>query len=526
MRWDLPYPSQRYPVMADAAVATSQPLAVQAGIGALHDGGNAVDAALAAAVALTVIEPTSNGIGGDLFALVWDGTEVHALNASGRSPAAIDAERLIAAGHIPLRGWDAVTVPGAVSGWVALHQRFGRLDMQRLVAPAVRYAREGFRVGPVTAAAWSRAAEVFASSADFAPFLPGGRAPDPGSRFAFPDQARTLEAIAATDGAAFYTGALAEKIAAHAAAGGAPLSTDDLAAHSADWVQALALDFAGSVVYELPPNGQGIAALAALGILAHTDIAALDPDGADAIHLQAEAMKLSLSDAQAHVADPAAMTIDPRELLDDDYLAAQADRIDFGRAATPPAGEPLQRGGTVYLCTADADGMMVSLIQSNFHGFGSGLVVPDTGISLQNRGVGFSTRPGHPNVVAPRKRPFHTIIPAMAMTAQGDPLMTFGVMGGHMQPQGHVQMMLRTQLWEQNPQAALDAPRWRFESGTQLALEAAVPEAVRANLAQRGHTLLHDTSMGGFGGGQIIARHGDGWLAASDPRKEGHAAGF
>jgi gamma-glutamyltranspeptidase/glutathione hydrolase len=526
MRWDLPYASQRYPVMADAAVATSQPLAVQAGIGVLRDGGNAVDAAIAAAAALTVVEPTSNGIGSDLFALVWDGTQIWALNASGRSPAGTDAQRLIDAGEIPLRGWDAVTVPGAVSGWVALQERFGRLPLERLVAPAAHYARDGFLVGPVTAHAWSRSAEVFGSISDFAPFLPGGRAPAAGERFSFPDQARTLEAIAKTGGEAFYRGPLAQQMAAHAADNGAALTAADLAEHTADWVTPLAKTVAGTVVHELPPNGQGIAALAALGILAHTDIASLDPDSADAIHLQAEAMKLAFADAQAQVADPAAMTIDPGALLDDAYLAQRAAGIDMGQAAAPRAGDAFQRGGTVYLCTADADGMMVSLIQSNFYGFGSGVVVPGTGISLQNRGAGFSTQPGHPNVVAPRKRPFHTIIPAMAMTPEGAPLMTFGVMGGHMQPQGHVQMVLRTRLWGQNPQAALDAPRWRVEADRQLALEATVPDAVRTQLAARGHQLLDDTSMGGFGGGQIIARHGDGWLAASDPRKEGHAAGF
>jgi gamma-glutamyltranspeptidase/glutathione hydrolase len=220
------------------------------------------------------------------------------------------------------------------------------------------------------------------------------------------------------------------------------------------------------------------------------------------------------------------MTVDARALLDDGYLARRAAGIDETQAALPAPGDPPQRGGTVYLCAADADGMMVSLIQSNFYGFGSGVVVPGTGISLQNRGAGFSTRPGHPNVVAPGKRPFHTIIPAMALHRDGRPLMTFGVMGGHMQPQGHVQMMLRTQLWEQNPQAALDAPRWRVEAGTELALESGIPDQVRTDLAGRGHTLLSDTAMGGFGGGQIIARSGDGWLAASDPRKEGHAAGF
>ncbi len=525
MEWSLPYPSRRHPVLADAVVATSQPLAAQAGLQAMRDGGNAVDAAIAAAAALTVVEPTSNGIGSDLFAIVWDGAQLHGLNASGRSPATLDAQRLIDAGEIALRGWDAVTVPGAVSGWSALAERFGRLGLDRLVAPAAGYARDGFAVGPVTAAAWRYAQDAFAGIDDFAPFLPGGRAPAAGERFAFPEQAETLTAIGASGGDAFYTGVLAERIVAHAAANGSPLSAEDLAAHRPEWVTTLSQEFADVVVHELPPNGQGLAALEALGILADTDLGALHPDGAEAIHLQAEAMKLAFADAHAFIADPDVMTIDPADLLDATYLQQRQAQIDRERASAPDVGD-LQRGGTVYLCTADPDGMMVSLIQSNYYGFGSGVVVPGTGISLQNRGAGFSTQPGHPNVVGPAKRPFHTIIPGFATAADGSPLMAFGVMAGHMQPQGHVQVIARTALWGQNPQAALDAPRWRVESGLELALEEGVPDEVRSELARRGHTLLADAAVGGFGGGQAVVRTGQGYLAASDPRKEGSAVGF
>ena len=525
MDWTLPYPSRREPVLADAIVATSQPLAAQAGLNAMRDGGNAVDAAIAAAATLTVVEPTSNGIGSDLFAIVWDGSRLHGLNASGRSPAGIDAERLLEADEIPLRGWDAVTVPGAVSGWVALSERFGRLELDRLVTPAAAYARDGFAVGPVTAAAWSFAPRSYAGFEDFAPFLPGGAAPEPGQRFAFPDQAATLTLIGATNGEAFYRGELAERMAAHAGANGAPLGGDDLDAHRADWVGTLSQRFGDIEVHEIPPNGQGIAALEALGILERLDLAGLDPDGPHAIHLQAEAMKAAFADVNAHVADPDAMTIDPMALLDAGFLDRRAAGIDRARAGSPEVGR-LQAGGTVYLCTADPDGMMVSLIQSNFHGFGSGIVVPGTGISLQNRGAGFVTQPGHPNAVAPAKRPFHTIIPAFGLNADGSPSMAFGVMGGHMQPQGHTQVVLRTALWGQNVQAALDAPRWRVESGRELALEAGVAAATRAALADRGHVLLDDTTMGGFGGGQAIVKLPGGWLGASDPRKEGAAVGF
>jgi gamma-glutamyltranspeptidase/glutathione hydrolase len=523
--WRLPYPSRREPVLADAMVATSQPLAVQAGLQAMRDGGNAVDAAVAAAATLTVVEPTSNGIGSDLFAIVWDGARLHGLNASGRSPARLDPEPLLGLASIPLRGWDAVTVPGAVSGWVALQERFGRLGLDRLVAPAAGYARDGYAVGPVTAGAWAKSAEVFGDMADFAVFLPGGRSPQAGERFTFPDQADTLTAIGASAGASFYRGELAERIAAHAAANGSALDGADLATHSVEWVDTLTQAFGEVVLHEIPPNGQGLAALQALGVTARLGLAGDDPDSADSIHLQAEAMKQAFADAQEQIADPAAMTIDPRRLLTPDHLDACAQRIEVGAAGDPAVGG-LQRGGTVYLCAADPDGMMVSLIQSNFHGFGSGVVVPGTGISLQNRGAGFSTTPGHPNVVGPAKRPFSTIIPGFVTHRDGSPAMAFGVMGGHMQPQGHLQVVLRTALWGQNPQAALDAPRWRVESGRQLALEAAIPAAVRDDLVKRGHQLLDDASMGGFGGGQAILCTPSGWLGASDPRKEGHAAGF
>jgi gamma-glutamyltranspeptidase / glutathione hydrolase len=310
LRHDYPYATRRMPVLADHVVATSQPLAAQAGLQAMADGGNAVDAALATAIALTVVEPTSNGIGGDAFALVWDGDELHGLNASGRSPQRLDAERLGSLAAMPQHGWDPVTVPGAVSAWVTLAERFGRLPLERLVAPAARYARDGFPVGPMTAAAWARGARTFDGMPDFAAaFLPSGRAPAAGERFRFPDQATTLEAIAATRGEAFYLGKLAERMADHARAQGGTLRENDLAEHRATWVAPLRQTYRDIELVELPPNGQGLVALIALGILGHFDLASLQPDGAEAIHLQAEALKLAFADARRHLADPEAMVV-------------------------------------------------------------------------------------------------------------------------------------------------------------------------------------------------------------------------
>jgi gamma-glutamyltranspeptidase / glutathione hydrolase len=526
MDWSLPHPSRRQPVLADRVVATSQPLAAQAGLEALRRGGNAVDAAVATAMALTVVEPTSNGIGGDAFAIVAepDGT-IHGLNASGRSPAALAAGRLLGRDAMPLLGWDTVTVPGAPSAWAALVGRFGRLDLEVLARPAVHYAAEGYPVSPVTAEAWRVAERTFTGMDDFAAaFLPRGRAPRAGERFALPDAAHTLERIAATAAEDLYRGELAERIAAHAAATGGTLSAEDLAAHHAEWVDTLTVGYRDRVVHELPPNGQGIAALQALGILEGTDVAAHDPDGPAAVHLQVEALKLAFADAHAFVADPEHMTVPARALLERGYLAEQARRIDPLRAGDPGHGTP-PGGGTVLLVTADDEGRLVSFIQSNYHGFGSGVVVPGTGIALQNRGAGFSTQPGHPNAVAPGRRPFHTIIPALA-ERDGRPELAFGVMGGPMQPQGHVQVLTRIVDHDANPQAASDAPRWRVEGGLGLALETGLPGATAAGLAARGHELREDLGMGGFGGAQLVQRVGDAWLGASDHRKDGQAVGW
>ncbi|MFQ5650122.1 MAG: gamma-glutamyltransferase family protein [bacterium] len=523
--WNFPYASQRSPVFARNTVATSQPLAAQAGVQMLLKGGNAVDAALATAITLTVVEPTSNGIGSDAFAIVWDGQTLHGLNGSGRSPRAWSPERFAGQESMPMVGWDTVTVPGAVDVWSTLSERFGRLPFRELFEPALHYADEGFHVSPGIAAQWSQAAHFFEDSPDFVEtFLPEGRAPRAGELVRFPHHTRTLAEIAATAGASFYRGKLARQTAAHAAATGGAMTLEDLAEHTSEWVETIALPYLDVQVHELPPNGQGLAALIALGLLQHCEIANYPVDSPDSIHLQVEAMKIAFAEAHRHIADPAHMAIHPHALLDETFLAHRAREIHPDRARVPAASIPREKG-TVYLTTADEQGMMVSFIQSNYCGFGSGIVVPGTGISLQNRGSCFTLQEGHPNRVAGGKRPYHTTIPAFVMKA-GQPLMSFGVMGGHMQPQGHVQVVLRIFLYQQNPQAALDAPRWHVTEDFRLALEPGFDPLEVTELKRRGHSIVENPPAGLFGGGQIITRLEDGYCAASDPRKDGQPVGF
>ena len=524
MDWQFPYPSTRVPVLAANCVATTQPLAAQAGLAMLRRGGSAIDAAIATAITLTVVEPVMNGIGGDAFAIVWDGTALHGLNASGRSPMGWDAKRFSGFSEMPTLGWESVTVPGAVSAWVALHQRFGRLPFEVLFEPAIGYARNGFLVSPRVARLWKNQVDRLRDQAGFAEaFLPGGRAPLAGEVFSCPAQATTLELIAASKGEAFYRGRLAEAIAAASAKAGGAMSLADLAAHSPDWVTPLAVDFKGYRLHEIPPNGQGLAALIALGVLDRFDLAALDPDGIELQHLEIEAMKLGIADVAEHVADPAAMALDANDLLAPGYLDARSKLIDRDRASAPGPGR-LHGSETVYLTAADAGGMMISYIQSNFRGFGSGIVVPGTGIAMHNRGSGFVLKPGHPNQVGPRKQPFHTIIPGFA-TRNGVPAASFGVMGGTMQPQGHLQLATRLFAKGENPQAAIDAPRWRLEGG-ELMIEAAWPAAFRAALAARGHA-ASEAGLFDFGAAQVIWRLGqEGYVAASESRRDGQAVGF
>ncbi|MHA7599035.1 gamma-glutamyltransferase family protein [Alicycliphilus sp. T452] len=526
--WSLPYASHRSAVMGRNIVSTSQPLAAQAGLSMLQAGGNAVDAALAAAMALTVVEPTGCGIGSDGFAIVWDGKELHGLNASGRSPAAWTPDYFTRLGGIPEKGWNAVTVPGAVSAWVALSQRFGRLPFAQLAQPAIGYARSGFPVSPTIARLWELGGARLGEQPGFAEcFLPGGRAPRAGEVFRSEAHARTLELIAATHGEAFYRGELAGKMAAHAQANGGAMTVEDLAAHRADWVGTVSQRFGDSVVHEIPPNGQGIAALMALGMLDALGVGGQPLDGVDSVHLQVEAMKLAFADLHQYNADSDHMRVAPADLLRPEYLRERAALIDPARAGAPTYGAP-RPGGTVYLAAADAQGMMVSFIQSNYMGFGSGVVVPGTGISLQNRGHGFSLTPGHANEVGPRKRPSHTIIPAFAMNADGTPQMAFGVMGGPMQSQGHTQMALRVLRYGQNPQAAADAPRWRVTGGKGVAVEPHFDAAVVEQLRARGHEVTVEAGNGvfAFGGAQLVLRQGDVYVAGSDPRKDGCAVAF
>ncbi len=489
----------------------------------LADGGNAVDAALAAAITLTLVEPVSNGIGSDAFAIVWDGTELHGLNASGRSPAAWTPE-YFGGGPVPERGWNAVTVPGAVSAWAELHTRFGRLPFERLFQRAIRYGRDGFLVSPTVASQWARLAPGVRDQPGFAEaFLPGGQPPKPGQLFTFPAHAATLERIAATGGADFYTGDLAERMQAHSSSHGGAMTKADLAAHHADWVEPIARDYRGYTVHEIPPNGQGIVALIALGILSHFEMGALAVDSAESAHLQIEALKLAFADAHAYVSDPAAMNVRPADLLEADYLRQRASLIDPTRATPMTAGTP--RGGTVYLAAADAEGMMVSMIQSNYDGFGSGVVVPGTGISLQNRGTNFVAKQGHPNRVGPNKRPYHTIIPAF-VTKDGAPVMSFGVMGGPMQPQGHLQVLARIADHGQNPQTACDAARFRVVGGLHVNVEAGFPAEAVDGLRDRGHQIAMADGHDEFGSCQAIWRLDDGYLGVTDPRRDGQVAAF
>lgn len=523
--WKFPYPSRRMPVMARNIVATSQPLAAQAGLRMLQKGGNAVDAAIATAVALTVVEPTSNGIGGDAFAIVWDGRELHGLNASGHSPAAWDYQHFSHFGSMPRLGWNSVTIPGAVSSWVALSNRFGRLAFDELFVPAIEYAYDGFLVSPITAEVWHSAPKTYQGYPEFAAaFLPGGRAPRIGERFQYRAQARTLERIAETRGEAFYCGNLADKIVAHSQNTGGFISKEDLATHKADWVETISIDYHGFTLHEMPPNAQGIAALLVLGILEHWNTGDYPVDSPNSLHLQIEAMKLAFVDTHQYVSDPSSMDIECKDLLNPDYLFRQAKSIDLKKAHDP--GHDIEnRGDTVYLTTADAKGMMVSLIQSNFGGFGSGIVIPNTGISLQNRGACFSLERDHPNQVKGRKRPFHTIIPAF-VTKDDQPLMSFGVMGGLMQPQGHAQIMVRMFDYHQNPQAACDAPRWQILPNMKVGFEAGFKSETLKDLNSRGHRIKKIEENQWFGGAQLIYKLADGYCGASDSRKDGQAVGF
>ncbi len=535
--WTNPYPTTRSPVMARNVVATSHPLASQAGVRMLLKGGNAVDAAIAAAAALTIVEPISNGLGSDNFAILWDGQGLHGLNSSGVAPAAWNPAyfRRKHGDKFPLRGWDTVTTPGAVAGWVAMSERFGKLPFADLLEPAIELAERGHAVGVIVADKWARQVPGLKDQPGYAQaFMPRGRAPLPGERFVFAEAGATLRKIALSKGEAYYRGELAEAMVAHSAANGGSMALADLAHYRPEWVTPIRKDFAGHTLHEIPPNGQGIAALMALGMLDKMDLASLPVDSVASQHLQIEAMKLAFADTYRWVADARHMTqVTAADLLDDAYLAERARLIDPRRAGDPQHGTP-PRGGTIYLTAADERGMMISLIQSNYMGFGSGVVVPGTGISLQNRGHGFTLDESHPNVVAGGKRPFHTIIPGFltkSVNGRDVPQMSFGVMGGNMQPQGHLQTLVRMLVHKQQPQAACDAPRWKVGTGLAVDFESTMKPELVDGLKALGHRFepTPDAYMD-YGSGQFIWKLSDdlddGYVAASDSRRDGHAAGY
>ncbi len=529
-----PYPSVRLPVFARNVCSTSHPLASQAGLRMMAQGGNAVDAAVAAAACMAIVEPVSNGLGSDAFCILWDGRELHGLNASGRAPAGWSRtyfeKKYPGAVSPPKRGLDSVTVPGAVAGWFAMSERFGQLPFADLMAPAIEIAERGHLVATVVQQKWAAAAPDLQNLPGYAQsFLPWGRAPEVGELFKFSAAGRALRLIASSNGAALYGGEIAEAIAQFSADHGGVHRVSDFASFRPEWVTPIGQNYRGYRLHEIGPNGQGIAALIALGVLEHFDLAAMGVDSPNAQHVQIEALKLAFADVYKYVAEPASMHVTPDQMLDARYLKGRADLIRMNQAQDFGAGN-VAKGGTIYLTAADESGMMVSFIQSNYMGFGSGCVEPSFGISLQNRGHAFSLSESSINCVEPAKRPFHTIIPAF-LTQNGQPVMSYGVMGANMQPQGHVQTLVRMLDFGQNPQAACDAPRWRYNQGLGLNVEAQMDSATVQNLVGRGHQIeVINDNYQDFGAGQFIWRMGnpavEGYVAASDPRRDGLAAGF
>lgn len=519
--------------MAANVVAASQPLAAQAGLAMLAKGGSAADAAIAAAATLMVVEPVSSGLGSDAFALISHDGEIVGLNASGRTPRAPIAN--YNGGKISDFGWPSVTVPGAVSGWVSLSERFGKLPFAELFEPAIRYAEEGFLVTPLIARMWRGLKVQYLKFPDvLMGFYPNGTSPAPGTRAALPMLSQSLRKIASTKGEALYRGELAERLSAYALSTSGHLAAADLAAQRAEWVTPLQMSYHGATLYEMPPNSQGIAALIAAGLLDRFDLAQYKIDSADSIHLQIEAMRLAFADTYAHVADADAMRVSINELLSPQRLAEISSKISLDEARFP-SSDTNRSGGTTYLTAADRDGMVVSYIQSSGHGFGSGLMVPETGIALQNRASAFHPNPNHVNGYAPNKRPFHTNSPAMLRREDGS-MLSFGLMGWSVQPQAHIQFMLHAIDAKQSAQEILDAPRWRLAVEERaIVLEAALAQTIGAELAKRGHTIIAterfmpaSTPFGShllFGGANLIEQVNGGYIAASDPRRDGAAVG-
>ncbi len=528
-----PYGSQRMVTHAsNGMVATSQPLAAQAGLTIMKKGGNAIDAAIATAACLAVVEPSSNGIGSDAFAIVWTRGKLHGLNSSGPSPATISIEALKERGltEIPQHGWIPVTVPGAPAAWASLARQFGKLPLTETLKPAIDYAENGFPVSPTCSFAWQKAHEKYTNETEgdefqpwFETFAPNGRAPLAGEIWNSPDHARTLDLIARTDAEAFYRGELADKIDTFSRHYNGFLTADDLASFEPQWVEPIGVDYHGYTVWEIPPNGQGLVALMALNIL--KDFSFTEREAVDTIHTQIEAIKLAFADGMRYITDPARMNVLVEDLLSKSFAKKRRSLIQ-DTALLPDSSQP-NRSGTVYLCTADNQGNMVSYIQSNYMGFGSGLVVPGTGIALQNRGHNFSFDPDHDNCLAPGKRTYHTIIPGF-VTQKDQPIGPFGVMGGFMQPQGHVQVLMNMIDFNLNPQAAIDAPRWQWIEGKTVEVEHALPLHVTQALMAKGHDIKIAMDSLGFGRAEIIHRdRKTGVLTgATEPRTDGAIAAY
>ena len=528
--WTNPYLSARSAVFARSVVTASHPLAAQAGLRVLAQGGNAVDAAVAGAAVLAIVDPTANGLGADCCALIWDGARLHGLNATGPSPARWDAAYFQRKhqGVLPERGWDSVTVPGAVAGWTALHARFGLLSLSDVLGPAIEYAEKGYAVSVSLQRKWLMHADALAGQPGFAEhFLPFGRSPAIGEHFVLRGAAGTLRRIASSGGRDFYEGETAHKLVAHAQAHDAVLSLSDLRGYTPLWSDPVSLNYRGHAVHQLAPNGAGIGTLIALGILSHYDIGEFSADRAETQHLLIEAAKLAQGDVQSVVADARAMTVCASELLDPAHLRSLSRRIDAKRAQIHGPAKA-SASGAACLTAADRNGMMVSLVQSNHVGFGAGVIVPGTGISLQNRGSAFDPNPAHPNGVAGNKLPLQTGTPCF-VSRDGAPLLSVAAAGEGMQVQAELQWLVRLIDYGQQPQAAADAPRWKWRHGLSVSCEPTMPAALRACLGARGH-MAEAAVQGDFGSAQAVLRLGDpavhGYAAASDSRRDGLAAGF
>ncbi len=514
-------------------VCSTQPLAAMAGIDMIKKGGNAVDAAIATAACLTVLEPNNNGLGGDAFAICWIDGRLYGLNSSGPAPQGIDPDKLREkyGSTMPDYGWEPVTVPGIPSAWGELSKRFGKLSLKEVFEPAIDYAENGFPVAPSTAYLWNECFEKYNKIFDraefknwFDTFAPKGRGPEPGETFYLKEHAKTLRELADTGCESFYRGAIAEEIDAFSKKTGGYLRKEDLAAFRASFVEPISTDYRGYTVHEIPPNGHGLVVLMALNILKGFEFERTSRDSADTIHKQLEAMKLSFTDGKAFIADPKYMSADLEKLLSEEY-ASERRALIGEKALMPEPGNPYS-GDTVYFCTADGDGNMVSFIESNYKSFGSGIVIPGTGIALHDRGRNFYLDRDSDNCIAPGKKPYHTIIPGF-LSKGGKPVGPFGVMGGFMQPQGHVQVIMNTVDFGLNPQSALDAPRWQWVGEKSIQVERYMDSAVIAELKDRGHEITVMPDRYSFGRGQIIWRSEDGTLVgASEPRSDGMAAAW